>query len=321
MARLRFTFRLVTVLACFVFGNLMSHAQQRTWVSGTGDDANPCSRDAPCRTFAGAITKTAQNGEIDALDPHGYGAFTVTKSITVEGTGTLAGVLASSTTGIIINLDPALGNTDAVHTIRLRGLALNGSANNSKTGIRGINVASTNFTDLKVFIEDLVIDGFVNEGILYSVNGGDLIVKNTTIRNNNKAGIRVDSSGANLAYVSLNRVSTDLNQEGVRFEDGVRGTILNSTALNNSLNGYVVFPSTLSSEMNVDNSTSANNRQYGAISITSGAATGTIRISNMEITNNVVGGLAAFGGGQICSNGKNRITAPTIAPTCAFTEQ
>ena len=57
----------------------------RTWISGVGDDANPCSRTAPCKTFAGAISKTAEGGEINALDPGGYGAVTITKSITIDG--------------------------------------------------------------------------------------------------------------------------------------------------------------------------------------------------------------------------------------------
>src|SRR5437016_7127525 len=76
-----------------------AHAQAtRTWVSGVGDDANPCSRTAPCKTFAGAISKTAAGGEIDALDPGGYGAVTITKSITLEGAGTFASVLDRKST-------------------------------------------------------------------------------------------------------------------------------------------------------------------------------------------------------------------------------
>src|ERR1700738_420634 len=74
----------------------------RTWVSGVGDDANPCSRTAPCKTFAGAISKTAAGGEIDALDPGGFGAVTITKSISIEAEGVIAGVLVSGTNGIII---------------------------------------------------------------------------------------------------------------------------------------------------------------------------------------------------------------------------
>src|SRR3981189_852725 len=77
----------------------------RTWVSGVGDDANPCSRTAPCKTFAGAISKTAVDGEINALDPAGFGAVTITKAITIDGSPTgMAGILASLTTAVIINI-------------------------------------------------------------------------------------------------------------------------------------------------------------------------------------------------------------------------
>src|SRR5262245_44742616 len=81
-----------------------AHAQAtRTWVSGVGDDANPCSRTAPCKTFAGAISKTAASGIINCLDPGGFGAVTITKSITIDCTATLAGVLAALTNGINVN--------------------------------------------------------------------------------------------------------------------------------------------------------------------------------------------------------------------------
>src|SRR3954471_18235051 len=75
----------------------------RTWVSGVGDDANPCSRTAPCKTFAGAISKTAAKGEINVLDPGGFGAVTITKAITIDGGDHIAGVLASLVNGIIVN--------------------------------------------------------------------------------------------------------------------------------------------------------------------------------------------------------------------------
>src|SRR5207247_3703656 len=78
----------------------------RTWVSGVGDDANPCSRTAPCRTFAGAISKTAAGGEINALDPGGFGAVTITKSIIIDGGNMLAGVLVSGTNGIVVSAAP-----------------------------------------------------------------------------------------------------------------------------------------------------------------------------------------------------------------------
>src|SRR3954465_15178114 len=75
----------------------------RTWVSGVGDDANPCSRTAPCKTFAGAISKTVINGEINCLDPGGFGAVTITKSITIDCHEVFASILNSGTNGVIIN--------------------------------------------------------------------------------------------------------------------------------------------------------------------------------------------------------------------------
>src|SRR6516225_12314689 len=98
----------------------------RTWVSGVGDDANPCSRTAPCKTFAGAISKTAPGGEIDVLDPGGFGAVTITKSISIEAC-CIAGVLVSGTNGIVVSA-PAGSN------VVLRGLTIEGLG----TGLAGV---------------------------------------------------------------------------------------------------------------------------------------------------------------------------------------
>jgi len=98
--------RLVFILMILLvagFATIANAQATRTWVSGVGDDANPCSRTAPCKTFASAFSKTATGGEIDALDPGGYGAITITKSITINGTGQIAGVLAAGTNGIVVN--------------------------------------------------------------------------------------------------------------------------------------------------------------------------------------------------------------------------
>src|SRR5437588_5850203 len=92
----------------------------RTWVSGVGDDANPCSRTAPCKTFAGAISKTAAAGEIDCLDPGGFGAVTITKAITLNCSATLGSVLVSGTNGIVIQA--GAGDTVVLRNIQVMGI-------------------------------------------------------------------------------------------------------------------------------------------------------------------------------------------------------
>ena len=124
------------------------HAQAtRTWVSGVGDDANPCSRTAPCKTFAGAISKTAAGGEISMLDPGGFGALTITKSITVNGDGTLAGILAAGTNGIIVS-----STAPATAKITLRNISINGAG----TGLNGVRVLG----GAQTIIDNCSISGF-----------------------------------------------------------------------------------------------------------------------------------------------------------------
>ena len=122
---------LMSFVAAFSCGS--AHAQAtRTWVSGTGDDANPCSRTAPCKTFAGAISKTAPAGEINVIDTGGFGAVTITKAITIRSDHIEAGVLVSGTNGITV----AAGATDSVV---LEGLDFDGDAG---TGLNGVNFTS-----------------------------------------------------------------------------------------------------------------------------------------------------------------------------------
>jgi hypothetical protein len=173
--------------------SLTVHAQaDRTYVSGTGDDVNSCSRTQPCRTFAGAITKTKAGGEINALDAGGYGAVTIRKSLTIDATGTLGSVHAANANGIIIDMTQVKDMANAL--VRLRGLSINGLG----TGINGVNIVESG----KVSIEDCVIDGFKSSGIY--VGMGTVFVKNSTIRNNVTAGITVKPSAkAGLVGVAL----------------------------------------------------------------------------------------------------------------------
>ena len=183
----------------------------RTWVSGVGDDVNPCSRTAPCKTFAGAISKTARGGEISVLDPGGFGSVTITKSITIDGTGTMASILASGTTGIIINITDA---TDEAKTVRIRGLSINGAG----TGLQGIRVIAAN----RVSVEDTVIDGFTSDGISVAAPGAaQVFIKNTVVRNNSGTGISVASGGS---QVAISDVTVIYNGTGLAASAG--GTII-----------------------------------------------------------------------------------------------
>jgi hypothetical protein len=208
MSKFRFTIKFLA-LAIFMFASVsIAQAQaSRTWVSGVGDDANPCSRTAPCKTWAGAISKTAACGEIDALDPGGFGAVTITKSITLDGTGTFASILASLVTGITIN-------AAATDVITIRGISINGFCN----GLQGIRLLQAK----AVNVEDCVIFRFNGNGITSTdADGLKLNVRNTVIRDNTGDGINViGGSGTGVARVSLANVSLNGNANGVHARTG-----------------------------------------------------------------------------------------------------
>lgn len=160
----------------------------RTWVSGVGDDANPCSRTAPCKTFAGAISKTAAGGEIDALDPGGFGAVTITKSITIDGGSNAGGITGANTTGITIN---AAAATDV---ITIRRLQINGAG----TGIRGVNVIAAK----QVNLEDVAISGFTGNGVNVAAST-NLQIANSRIENNGGAGVFISAGNASISASAL----------------------------------------------------------------------------------------------------------------------
>src|SRR5881396_3208201 len=119
MNKFRFTINALAIaIFTFAFASMAQAQATRTWVSGVGDDVNPCSRTAPCKTFAGAISKTAVNGEINCLDPAGYGTVTITKSITIDGGGSFGSILASGGgNGIIVN-------ATATDVVNIRNLSI-----------------------------------------------------------------------------------------------------------------------------------------------------------------------------------------------------
>jgi hypothetical protein len=206
----------------------------RTWVSGVGDDANPCSRTAPCKTFAGAISKTAPGGEIDALDPGGFGALTITKSITIDGGGgQVASVLVAGTNGFVISA----GATDVViiKNIRLQGLLGGGNANAGTNAIRFIN-------GLKLIVENCEIYGFLNNGIDIAnpTASNFTAINNTQIMNVGNAGILVESSVSSSVQVDNARIYG--SKLGVANTNGNKMFLSHSTSSNASNAGVEADP-------------------------------------------------------------------------------
>ena len=160
--------KLALVLVVLVLGVTASPAfgqATRTWVSGTGNDADPCSFTAPCRTFAGALVKTFIGGEIDAITDGGFGAVTINKSITIDGNGHHASILASGTNGVNINVltDP----DDPNRRVVLRNLSINGTGATgsvgTNTGINGVRVVTNGAETVE--LENVRIFGFTQNGI------------------------------------------------------------------------------------------------------------------------------------------------------------
>jgi hypothetical protein len=171
---------LAIAIVTLAFASLAQAQANRTWVSGVGDDANPCSRTAPCKTFAGAISKTATNGEISVLDPGGFGAVTISKGMTINGEGTLAGILNASVNGIVITA-PATDN------VILRNLSINAPANGAD-GIRILGGKNVN-------IENCWVAGQSGDGIeVLTTTDVRVHLYNVQIKNCAGAGLKVETS-------------------------------------------------------------------------------------------------------------------------------
>src|SRR5437879_4770054 len=232
MNKFRFTIKILAIATFMVaFASLAQAQATRTWVSGVGDDANPCSRTAPCKTFAGAISKTAKDGEISVLDPGGFGTVTITKSITINGThGSGFGSILSAGTaqGVLINItDPA----DVRKTVRLVTLNFNGAS----TGTDGIRILAAT----AVNIEDCVIDGMTNAGVNDVRTGsGRLNVIDTVVRNTGQSAVRVvPVSGTTTAMLDNVRTLGSTANGGYAQSGSVNSTLRNCFIMGNSTNG------------------------------------------------------------------------------------
>jgi hypothetical protein len=304
-------------LACAIFIISLSTLAQaqatRTWVSGVGDDVNPCSRTAPCKTYAGAISKTAVHGEISTLDPGGFGAVTITKSITIEGTQGqgYGSILHSGTTGVSINYDNFTAVGEVQKSVRLRNLNINGSGGASAAvlGLRGIRITGgAASAGSEVFVEDCVIDGsFGNPGRgIEDVRsgGGKLVVTNTTVRNMAGAGIVIFPAlnGATRIDATISNVRVHSCGFGIVASSGARMLVSDSVISNNTNHGIGVEGPFGAAEMLIDNSRITGNGT--GIQQTAG---GTVRIGNSVIafntTNGTSGTVNSFGNNRTMSNG------------------
>ena len=290
MIRSKTGFQLFAAVAIlFVFSAISDAQATRTWVSGVGDDANPCSRTAPCKTFAGTISKTATNGEINCIDPGGFGAVTITKSITIDCTEVSSSILSSAVNGVIINIPSA---ADLLKTVRLRGISINGAG----TGINGIRVLSAN----SVFIEDVIIDGFTQHGISVETSVGNtkFVIDRATVSNNLGNGFNTFIIGGASATLSVNNSLFAVNNIGFNLSQSVKTTFQNSI-INGNNTGVLVN----TGELGMTNCQISGNN----VGVQAGSG-GTIRMSN----NSVIGNNTGLAGTSLVSFGNNLVKGNNI---------
>lgn len=294
-------FRIIGLSLCLFGLTTVASAQAtRTWVSGVGDDANPCSRTAPCKTFAGAISKTAAKGEISVLDPGGFGAVTITKSITLNGDGTLAGILSSLTNGINVN-DSATGTPGTIE-VTIRSISIQGAGN----GLNGIRfVSGKRLTVEHCSIANL--DPTVNHhgiDVVTNVTNAILQVTDTDIVGTGGRGINVSPVGGsvrvNLMGVHQSRSVAD---SGVFLNGNIKAVISDSTFTENSGGGVVIAGT---ADVTLDHVRATGNN-FGVLN---NSGTPTTRLKDCVLTGNTTNGANNLAG-TMTPFSSNIITNPS----------
>lgn len=281
----------IFLIALAAFANAQA---TRTWISGVGDDANPCSRTAPCKTYQGTISKTASNGEINSIDPGGFGGVTITKSITLDGSPFMAGVLVSGSNGIIINATGA--------QVTLRNLVIDGLT----TGINGIRIINAE----AVFVENCQIFGF-SRGISDERISGELSVSNSVIKNNSQTNAYLGTGSAVKALYENVQIKSGGNF-GMWFSSGQ--VIIRNCVVSANVDTGILSEGT--AEVEVDGGTISQN-QFG---VGTGSGSPTVRVGHASITQNKIG--ISIAGGRIDSYGNNRVEGNTSGsdnPTSTLT--
>jgi hypothetical protein len=238
---------IASALTAISFVSPASAQATRTWVSGTGDDANPCSRTAPCKTFPGAFSRTATTGEINCIDSGGFGTITITKSVTIKCQGVLGGILASGVPGVTVNL-PA-GGKAVLDGLDIEGL--NGGGSTSTPGTIGVRMIGSG----QVTIMNTVIRDFSGNGIdCVGTNGARCAVINSQVINNGAGGFNVTATSGNISGVSIGTIYDQNPAFGIQVTAPAVLTIGNNTTLgtptglNNS--GAAVINSFVDNEIN-----------------------------------------------------------------------
>ena len=297
MLNRRTPLRMFVLLAFTVALSAVAHAQAtRTWVSGVGDDVNPCSRTAPCKTFAGAISKTADKGEIDCLDPGGFGTVTITKNLTIDGTNGagFGSILAGGTNGVNVN-DSATATPRTI-IVTLKNLSINGAG----SGFDGIRFISGR----RLYIEGCTVfnfkgNGTNSDGLDIAISPGDAAttfnvnVKDSKFENNTGDGIR-QTLAAGTLNASYDNVVLAGNNNGLEVTAGT-ANISNSVIDNNSTSG---LSATGGAVMNANNNVVTSNGT--GINSATGS---TVRINLNAVHRNTTG-LSNTATMNTCSNNK-----------------
>ncbi|MBF5045232.1 Ig-like domain repeat protein [Aggregicoccus sp. 17bor-14] len=291
MASPAFPLRLALAAALLCAASPAFAQATRTWVSGVGDDVNPCSRTAPCRTFAGALPKTASGGEIDALDAGDFGPVTVTRSVTLDGRG-VGRVLAEDAHAVVVNAPGA--------TVVLRNLSLQGA----RSGLDGLRVLAAR----SVRVEDSRVSGFTGDGLRFTPDaGGQLLLRNVSSADNAGAGLRVGSlSGSAVAF--LERASLQRGSQGLVVEAGGRATAYDVTASGNAGAGLGVRASGAgaSAELNVERAQLSHNAlALEAVGLRGASAQ--VRLSRATALGSSLAPTRLAGEGSLGSYGNNRL--------------
>lgn len=323
--RLALTVMIVS-LSCVALAQAQSN---RTWVAGSGSDANVatnCPRTSPCATFAAALGVTNAGGEINVVDPGSFGSVTITKSVTIDAGGMFAGIQATAGAAAITI------NAASTDKIVLRGLTLNGVG---RSGSVGITVPPGNQVGA-LHVENCTIHSFAGSvtagGIRFDPNNSgpftvfQLFVKDSVIRNNGIAGISVRTSnlGSNFPIATIENCRIEDNANGLAAADNSRVNVRHTTlsGANGTGDGLAVIGVGAGSSAfaNVEHITVTNFNN--ATNVGGGAGTAQLNISEAQIANNSRGFLTGAGG-QIISFGNNRLMSNSVdgAPTSTKAQQ